>query len=68
MIPARIPTPTWMLDLVGKPFEDYEDELREAYPQLRVKKSGYLYTQDFRAARLNVSVDDDGIITGFNFG
>ncbi|MCG6659721.1 hypothetical protein HOP52_18385 [Halomonas campisalis] len=54
--------------------EKYSEALGEALEQtsgaqaLRVMRPGYAYTLEYRAERLNVRLDEDGVITAIGCG
>lgn len=55
--------------LVGQPLTDeILVELKQRHSTIRVKKPGFMYTQEFRIGRLNVEVDRNNVITGFHRG
>lgn len=57
--------------LVGMKLEDAQDILREAGIPSRVRsKAGQpmVLTCDYKPARINFEVDDNGMVSGFTFG
>ncbi|KAG9248007.1 hypothetical protein BJ878DRAFT_413751 [Calycina marina] len=65
-------TAEWQNKLVGKTLGDSHDEVNFAKKDLpkehRVIEPGSMVTRDFKEDRLNVHVDDKGIVTHVNHG
>lgn len=50
-------------DLIGKPLtESIEKQLR-SFGDIRIKRPGFMYTQDFKPSRINIVVDKNNIVT-----
>jgi len=49
---------------------EFKKDVEAAFPgaKIRYKTSGYMYTQDVQMSRVNVRVNDDGIVTEVYYG
>lgn len=64
MVEESIIKPHYGEVLTEKLLESFAKE----YPRIRVKKPGYMYTQDYVIGRMNIIVDAENIITGHGAG